>query len=450
MRLQDKKISILGAVRSGIGAAKLAKRLGGIPFVSDLSSREKLSDSISILEKEQIDFELGGHTSKVFDCDFVITSPGVPSDSVVINEFRKKNIEVISEVEFAAQYCQANIISITGTNGKTTTTSLMDFTINNSGLKSFAVGNIGNAFSEVADKLSKDDYVSLETSSFQLDHIKSFKPKFSLILNITPDHLDRYNNSFESYIASKIVITKNQNEEDYFIYNADDPNTFSTVKNDAVNKYAFSLKNKIDNGAYLENGTLVFSKNGIDESVCSTNDLYIKGEHNTANALAVLVVAKIIGISNELIKKSFSEFKGVEHRLEFVRELNGITYINDSKATNVDSVWYALRSFGKPIYLILGGKDKGNNYDQIRELVINNVAKIYAIGSSAQKVYDYFTSIKPVEIKNSLEECVETASREAEKNSILLLSPACASFDMFQNYEHRGQVFKEAVIKIQI
>jgi UDP-N-acetylmuramoylalanine--D-glutamate ligase len=449
MTLQGKKISILGAVRSGIGAAKLVKRIGGIPFVSDLSPREILSDSISILENEQIDFEVGGHTAKVFECDFVITSPGVPSDSAIINEFRKRNIEIISEVEFAAQHCNANIISITGTNGKTTTTSLMNFTLNTSGIRSSAAGNIGKAFSEVVDQLDKDDYVSLETSSFQLDHIKFFKPKFSLILNITPDHLDRYNNSFESYIASKIVITKNQNKDDYFIYNADDPNTFSSLNNNAVNKYAFSIKNKIDNGAYLENGTLVFSKNGIEESVCSTNDLFIKGEHNIANALAVLVVAKLIGISNELIKKSFSEFKGVEHRLEFVRELNGITYINDSKATNVDSVWYALRSFDRPIYLILGGKDKGNNYDQIRELVEKNVIKIYAIGSSAQKVYEYFHSLKPVEIKNSLEECVETATRDAEKNSILLLSPACASFDMFQNYEHRGEVFKEAVLKLQ-
>jgi UDP-N-acetylmuramoylalanine--D-glutamate ligase len=310
------------------------------------------------------------------------------------------------------------------------------------------VGNIGKAFSEVADKLNNDDYVTLETSSFQLDHIKLFKPKFSLILNITPDHLDRYNNSLDNYIASKIAITKNQNENDYFIYNADDANTFSTVHNSLVKKYAFSIKNELDNGAYLENDNLIFSKNGSKEKVCSTGDIFIKGEHNIANALAVLIVAKLIGISNELIKKSFTEFKGVEHRLEFVRELNGITYINDSKATNVDSVWYALRSFDKPIYLILGGKDKGNNYDQIRELVIKNVVKIYAIGSSAQKVFDYFTSLKPVEIKNSLEECVVTANREAEKKSIVLLSPACASFDMFQNFEHRGQVFKEAVLKI--
>ena len=448
MTLQDKKISILGAVRSGIGAAKLVKRLGGIPFVSDLSPREKLLDSISILENEQIAFEIDGHTHKVFDCDFVITSPGVPSNSTIITEFSKRNIEVISEVEFASQFCNANIISITGTNGKTTTTSLMDFTLNNSGLKSLAVGNIGKAFSEVADKLNNDDYVTLETSSFQLDHIKLFKPKFSLILNITPDHLDRYNNSLDNYIASKIAITKNQNENDYFIYNADDANTFSTVHNSLVKKYAFSIKNELDNGAYLENDNLIFSKNGSKEKVCSTGDIFIKGEHNIANALAVLIVAKLIGISNELIKKSFTEFKGVEHRLEFVRELNGITYINDSKATNVDSVWYALRSFDKPIYLILGGKDKGNNYDQIRELVIKNVVKIYAIGSSAQKVFDYFTSLKPVEIKNSLEECVVTANREAEKKSIVLLSPACASFDMFQNFEHRGQVFKEAVLKI--
>ncbi|MEW6701593.1 MAG: UDP-N-acetylmuramoyl-L-alanine--D-glutamate ligase [Bacteroidota bacterium] len=454
MDIIGKKITVIGAVKSGVGAAKLAKKVGAVPFVSDNNSKEKLQKSILTFEKEGIDYECGTHTEKVYDCDLMITSPGVPSDSLVLVKAREKNIRVISEIEFASWFCKASIISITGTNGKTTTTSLMNYTLNECGKKCYAAGNIGNAFSEIALDVKEDEFVALETSSFQLDFADKFKPRFSMILNITPDHLDRYNNSFDEYIASKIKITENQNEDDFFIYNADDPEIKANLKNERVQQLAFSLRDdpSADGpaGAFYKEGKMFFTRFGKVTEVCSVSDLFIRGMHNVANALAVLTAAKLLNLPDQKIRNAFASFKGVEHRLEFVCELDGVEYINDSKATNVDSVWHALRSFEKPLYLILGGKDKGNNYDQIRQLVLKNVKKIYAIGSSAQKVYDYFSTIVPTEIKESLESCVYAGRKEATRGSIVLLSPACASFDMFEDYEHRGRVFKETVNKLAL
>lgn len=446
--IKNKKITILGAFRSGIGAARVAKKLGAIPFVSDCSSKDNLSKSIEIFKKEGIDFEYGKHSDKVYECDFIVTSPGIPSNSDVILNAIKRGIKIISEIEFASWFCKGTIISITGTNGKTTTTSLMNHTLNECGLKSYPAGNIGNAFSELVLDIKENEFVSLETSSFQLDFIDKFKPKFAMILNITPDHLDRYNNNFNEYIDSKFLITKNQNEDDFFIYNVDDATINTRLEKISARKIGFSTKKELNVGTYYKDGKMFFAWYGKHEEICKTSDLFIKGEHNIANALAVLSVAKILNLPNKKIRNAFASFKGVEHRIEFVREVNGVEYYNDSKATNVDSVWYALRSFDKPIYLILGGKDKGNNYDQIRDLVVSKVKKIYAIGSSANKIYDYFKNYVPTEYKQTIEDCVESARKEAESGSVVLLSPACASFDMFDNYEHRGRVFKTAVNKL--
>jgi UDP-N-acetylmuramoylalanine--D-glutamate ligase len=448
MNIRGKKIAIIGAVRSGLGAAKLAKKLGAIPFVSDSGSENDLVDSISILKSESIAYEYGAHTEKIYDCDLMITSPGVPTNSSVLTNALKKNIKVVSEVEFASWFCKGSIISITGTNGKTTTTALMNYTLNQAGIKCYSAGNVGEAFSEITLDVKEDEFVSLETSSFQLDFIDEFKPHFSIILNITPDHLDRYDNSFDEYISAKIRIAKNQEEEDFFIYNADDVNIKDNLMNKKVQKLAFSLLSEVPAGAFYKEGKIFFSWFGKISEICSASDLFIKGEHNIANALPVLIIAKLLNVPNQKIRDAFSSFKGVEHRIEFVRELNGVEYYNDSKATNVDSVYVALKSFDKPLYLILGGKDKGNNYDQIKELVKQHVKKIYAIGSSAQKVYDYFNSVILTEIKESLKACVETSRIEAEPGTVVLLSPACASFDMFKNYEHRGKVFKEEVNKL--
>ena len=445
MEISGKKISIIGAVRSGIAAAQLAKQLGAAPFVSDSSAKDKLSKASQVFESENIAYEFESHSDKVYDCDFIVTSPGVPTDSPVLSKAVQKGIKIYGEVEFASWFCKGSIISITGTNGKTTTTALMNHTLNECGLKCYAAGNIGHPFSEIVLGVNQGEFVALETSSFQLDFTENFKPHFSMILNITPDHLDRYENDFGKYAASKMKAVANQTEEDFFIYNADDANTFETMKNSRVQKLGFSVKKEIPVGAYHKNGEMHFAWFGKVSKVCSSSDLFIKGEHNIANALPVMAIAKLLSVPNQKIREAFASFKGVEHRIEFVRELNGVEYYNDSKATNVDSVVVALKSFSKPIYLILGGKDKGNNYDDIKDLVKEHVKKIYAIGVSAQKVEDYFGSFIPTEKKESMEACVEAASKEAEAGSVLLLSPACASLDMYDNYEHRGKVFKQAV-----
>jgi len=449
MNINEKKISIIGSVRSGIAAAKLAKKLGAIPFVSDSGPKEKFDNSIRVFESGGIDYEFGGHTEKIFDCDFIITSPGVPSNSPVLLKAVEKNIKVISELEFAAAFCKGTIISITGTNGKTTTTELLSYIINECGRKCYVAGNIGTAFSEITLDVKYDEFVALETSSFQLDFIDEFKPQFSMILNITPDHLDRYNNNYDEYITAKMKVLRNQNEDDFFIFNADDPNIRLNLKNKRVQKLSFSLVNEVQAGSFYKNDKIFFAWFGEKTEICSGRDLFIKGEHNIANALAAVSVVKTLRFPNRKIRSALSSFKGVEHRIELVRVMDGVEYFNDSKATNVDSVSVALKSFEKPIYLILGGKDKGNNYDQIKELIVKRVKKIYAIGSSAEKVYNYFNSIVPTEIKKTMEDCVESARIEAENGSVVLLSPACASFDMYESYEHRGKVFKEIVNKLK-
>ncbi|MGE5430459.1 MAG: UDP-N-acetylmuramoyl-L-alanine--D-glutamate ligase [Syntrophomonadaceae bacterium] len=448
INVTGKNISILGAVRSGLGAARLVKALGGVPFVSDSAPKEKIQKNLDVLESENISYEFGGHTERVFDCEFMITSPGVPSESQVLQSAREKGIKVISEVEFASNFCKGKIISITGTNGKTTTTSLCAHVLNECGMKTYLAGNIGIAFSDLVLSVKEDECVALETSSFQLDHIDSFKPFVSAILNITPDHLDRYDHNIQNYINSKLNVFKNQNENDFLILNANDEKTPSEISNTRVNKFYFSLQKEMANGATLEDGKMVFRRNGSVEFSCGINEFSLVGEHNYANAMAVIIIAKILNLDNDKIKSALGNFPGVEHRLEFVRELDGVKYINDSKATNVDSVWYALRSFEDPIFLILGGKDKGNDYNQIKDLVVSKVKKIYAIGSSADKVFNFFHNLVKVEVKKSLEECVSTASSEAREKDVVLLSPACASFDMFNDYEHRGRVFKEAVNKL--
>jgi UDP-N-acetylmuramoylalanine--D-glutamate ligase len=446
MEIINKKISIIGAVRSGLAAAKLAKKLGAIPFVSDSSSKEKLEKNLAVLDEMKIEYEINAHTEKIFDCDFMIVSPGVPENSYPVSEARRRKIKIYSEVEFASWFCKATIISITGTNGKTTTTELVAYILSNCDKKCFTAGNIGIAFSEIVLDLKEDEFVSLETSSFQLDHIEIFKPKISMLLNITPDHLDRYENNFELYKQSKFAAALNQTEDDVFIFNADDSNI--QTKEITAKKYSFSLNKKVDAGCYWENGNIYFVDNNKKEKIAATADFIIKGGHNVANAMAAVIVAKLTGCSNSSIEKSLVSFPGVEHRIEFVREFNGIKFYNDSKATNVDSVSFALKSFDSPILLILGGKDKGNDYRQIEDLVRKNVKKIYAIGSSANKVYSFFKDIKEVEYKQSLNDCVEAAVKDAGKGDVVLLSPACASFDMFDNYEHRGKVFKEAVRRL--
>ena len=445
LEIKNKKISIIGAVRSGIGAAKLAKYLGAIPFVSDAGSEEKLKSSIEVLQLEKIDFEIGTHSEKVFECDLMVVSPGVPSNAEVIKNAKSKNIKIISELEFASSFCKANVIGITGTNGKTTTTSLCNYLFNECGVKSYSAGNIGLAFSEIATAAKENEFVSLEISSFQLDLIDKFKPKIAMILNITPDHLNRYENSVEKYALSKLRIFENQDANDYLILSKDSELLNQYFKKAKSSIFFFSTSKKVFNGCYLENDEVRFVRNDVVEFSCKVSDIFIKGEHNIQNAMAVIIASKIFNLDNKKIIEALKSFRGVEHRLELVREIDGVKFINDSKATNVDSVIVALKSFNEPIFLILGGQDKGNDYSMIEELVTEKVKKIYAIGSSAERVFNYFHGKVKTEIKKDFEEVINTAISEAREGDVVLLSPACASFDMFDNYEHRGKVFKQIV-----
>jgi UDP-N-acetylmuramoylalanine--D-glutamate ligase len=444
-KIKGKKITIIGAAESGVGAVRLIKKFGGIPFVSDSAHSAKFDETVKIFKNEGIDFEFDGHSEKVYDCDFIITSPGVPSNSEVLTTACEKKIKIMSELEFSSGFCEGKIISITGTNGKTTTTSLCSHVFNACGLKTYLAGNIRPAFSEVVLDVKKDECVALETSSFQLDYIYDFKPKIAAILNITPDHLDRYDDNLQNYINSKLKIFENQDKNDFLVLNLDDELIPKEISNKKVNLFYFSLTKEVNNGAYLSDKEIIYKHNGKRMFSCAVSDLSLRGEHNYANAMAVIIMAMIFKLNDEKIISALKSFPGVEHRLEFVKDINGVKFINDSKATNVDSVWYALRSFDQPIFLILGGKDKGNDYDRIKELVAQKVKKIYAIGSSSEKVYNFFHNIVKVEMKISLEDCVSAANKETRQNDIVLLSPACASFDMFDNYEHRGKVFKEAV-----
>jgi len=448
MEVKGKKISVIGAARSGLGAAKLVKKLGGIPFVSDFSPEEKVKESLNQLKKENINYEFGGHTDRVYDSALMIISPGVPNDSSVVQNARGKGIKLISEVEFAYHYCKGKIIAITGTNGKTTTTSLCGHVFNTCGYKTHVAGNIGLAFSEIVLDIKEGEFVSLEVSSFQLDLIENFKPALALILNITPDHLNRYENSLQKYAESKQKIYWNQDENDFLILNKDSETVIKYLVDHKSKSFYFSLNEEPKNGCYYSGDSVIFRMNDNETFRCLRNDINIRGEHNLANAMAVICAAKVFNLDNKRIIKGLQTFESVEHRLELVRQIDGVTYINDSKATNVDSVWYALKSFDEPILLILGGQDKGNDYEQIKLLVLEKVKKVYAIGSSAEKVFNFFHHDVKVEIEKSMEDAVKSASREAKSGDVVLLSPACASFDMFSNYEHRGKVFKEAVNKL--
>jgi UDP-N-acetylmuramoylalanine--D-glutamate ligase len=448
MEVKGKKISVIGAARSGVGAGKLIKKLGGIPFVSDFSSEEKLKESLNQLKVENINYEFGGHSDRVYDAALMIISPGVPNDSAVIQNARKRGIKLISEIELAYHYCKGKIIAITGTNGKTTTTSLCGHVFNTCGYKTHVAGNIGLAFSEIVLDVKEGEFVSLEVSSFQLDSIEKFKPAAAIILNITPDHLNRYENNLEKYSASKQRIYENQDEKDYLILNKDSQIVMQYLKDHKSKSFFFSLNEKQNNGCFYSGDDVIFKINGKETFRCVRKDINIRGEHNLSNAMAVICAAKVLNLDNDKIIKGLQTFESVEHRLELVREISRVKYINDSKATNVDSVWYALKSFDEPIILILGGQDKGNDYEQIRPLVLQKVKKIYAIGSSSEKVFNFFHHDVKVEIEKTLEDAVLSSSREAKSGDVVLLSPACASFDMFNNYEHRGKVFKEAVNKL--
>ncbi|MBM4169774.1 MAG: UDP-N-acetylmuramoyl-L-alanine--D-glutamate ligase [Ignavibacteria bacterium] len=443
--LQSAKVSIIGAARSGVGIATLLKTHGANVFVSDLQTRDKLVRWLEELEALGIEFETGGHTERVFNCSLMVISPGVPSTAEVVLNALRRNVRVVSELEVASWFCRSPIVAITGSNGKTTTTTLVGRMLADARIGHVVAGNIGTAFSTVVRELKPADTAVLEVSSFQLDHIESFRPSISVILNITEDHMDRYDYSMEKYSASKGRIFMNQRNEDVLIYDADDPWTSRIVPRANCRTIPFSARERLNEGAFVERDQLITVLDGKRSAIINTEEISIKGLHNLYNSMAATVVGQLLGVSAASLRSTLRNFKGVEHRLEFVREVDGVRYINDSKATNVDSVWYALQAFKEPIVLLLGGRDKGNDYTRLASVVADRVKTIIAIGESAAKVESFFGPSVQTIIAASMEDAVVEAKRQAKTGEIVLLSPACASFDWFENYEHRGRVFKEIV-----
>lgn len=448
--LRTRHFSIIGAARSGLAVAALLKQAGAQVFVSEKAPVDAMLSARTELEHLGVSYEFGGNTERILNADTVVISPGVPSDVPVVRQALARRIAVLSELEVAAWFCDGHIVAITGTNGKTTTTSLTGRMFEDAKIASVVAGNIGTAFSQVVGRMPAGGTAILEVSSFQLDHIASFQPQVSVLLNITPDHLDRYEHSFEKYVASKRRIFENQNDGDALIYNRDDPVTLAQVKyaRSTVHRLPFSTKEPLSEGAFLERGRMVVVVNGKLSEIISPEEMSIRGIHNLSNAMAATLAARFMGIPAASLRATLRNFKGVEHRLEFVRERNGVWFVNDSKATNVDSVWYALQSFTRPIIVIMGGRDKGNEYSRLNELIRKHVKAVIAIGESAEKVVGAFKDIVSVAHAGSMEEAVQVGAAMAAPGDLVLLSPACASFDWFQNYEHRGRSFKEAVMNL--
>jgi UDP-N-acetylmuramoylalanine--D-glutamate ligase len=446
--LHRKKISVIGAARSGIAVASILQSQHASVFVSDMGSAEALQASIPMLQTEKIEYEVGGHSDRVYQCELMIISPGVPGNAPVVLEALKRNIKVVSELEVGSWFCRAPIVAITGSNGKTTTTTLAGRILSDAAKKHVVAGNIGTAFSSVVQGLAETDVAILEVSSFQLDHIDEFRPKISVLLNITPDHMDRYDHSMEQYAASKARIFKNQRADDVLVYNVDDEWTKKIVMQARCRKIGFSIQQKLNEGAFVDDGELVTSMNGSRTDFINIKQIFIKGMHNLYNSMASVLVGQLLGVDAAHIHSTLKTFEGVEHRLEFVRRLNNVSYYNDSKATNVDSVWYALQSFKEPIVLFLGGRDKGNDYSRLTELVRRQVKAIVAIGESAEIVEQSFKGTTVITKATSMDEAVGIARFLAQPGDVVLLSPACASFDWFKNYEHRGEVFKQLVNKL--
>lgn len=460
--LLNTKVSIIGAQRSGLAAAILAAKHKAKVFLSDSGNPSLDSDVYEKLVKLGVQTEFGVNSDKVLDCDLMILSPGVPLKAPVVTKAKEKGIPIFGELEFASWFNKGKIIAITGTNGKTTTTALTYHLLKNAGYEAFVGGNIGEPFSKFVEKTTENSVSVLEVSSYQLDTIESFRPNVSVILNITPDHLYRYENDFQNYINSKFKITLNQNDNDLFIYNYDDEVIKKNIPKNGFQIKSFST-NEIKTDAFVLNNLICIREYRVDEipdsdegyfryeqinAVIDTKDLPIKGIHNHYNSMAAILAARYFDCPFEEITKALRSFHGVEHRLELVREINGVLFINDSKATNVRSTYYALKSFSGNIILILGGRDEGNDYSEIRELVKERVKQIIAIGESQEKIFNYFNGLVPIKKFNDFEEAIKESFNSSVEGDIVLFSPACKSFDWFLNFEHRGKAFKEIVNKL--
>ncbi|MAO18305.1 UDP-N-acetylmuramoyl-L-alanine--D-glutamate ligase [Flagellimonas marinaquae] len=439
------RLVILGGGESGVGTAILGKQKGFEVFVSDKG--EIKENYKKVLEHFEIEWESGEHTeAKILNADVVMKSPGIPDKVPLVKALVEKGVPVISEIEFASKYTDANLIGITGSNGKTTTTMLTHHLLKDGGLNVGMAGNIGDSYAKMVAEQDFDHYV-LEISSFQLDGIVDFKPHIAILTNITPDHLDRYEYKFENYIASKFRIAMNQDKNDYLIYDADDEVIQDWLKKHPVQSklVPFSVKRKLEEGAWLEDKTI---KIKLEHKTLEMSEdiLALEGQHNVKNTMAASMAAMLVKVRKETIRNSIQSFQGVPHRLEKVLKINHVEYINDSKATNVNATFYALDGIKKPIIWIAGGVDKGNDYSELMSLVREKVKCIICLGTDSSKLIDAFGNVIDLMVETySMEEAVKVAYKVAERGDAVLLSPACASFDLFKNYEDRGDQFKNAV-----
>jgi UDP-N-acetylmuramoylalanine--D-glutamate ligase len=442
------KLVVLGGGESGVGTAILAKKKGYDVFVSDFG---KIKDNYKeVLALNKLDWEEEKHTEDlILNADMVMKSPGIPDKSPIVKLLHEKGVPVISEIEFAAQFINVDTIGITGSNGKTTTTMLTHYLIKQGGLNVGLAGNIGKSFAWQVAENKNEGYV-LELSSFQLDGIVNYRPHIAVITNISPDHLDRYDYNYELYIAAKFRITMNQTEDDFLVYDADDPVLVKWISGHTIRAKTipFSLSGDNKEGIYV-NGNNIISNINNEDFTMPINELSLEGKHNVKNAMAATAVAQLMRIRKETIRESLSNFQGVEHRLEKVLKIQNVQYINDSKATNTNATFFALDSMTTPTVWIVGGVDKGNDYNELMPLVREKVKAIVCLGVDNHKIINAFGNVVDEMIETtSMDEAVKMAQRLAEKGDTVLLSPACASFDLFENYEDRGRQFKASVMNL--
>lgn len=439
-KVKYKKVTVLGAARSGIAAASMLKKLGAIPFVSDSATEISKQDCVQKLRQENIEYEFGGHTDKIFDAEFVVLSPGISQRSEVVRSILQKDIPLYSEIEVASWFIKGGLIAVTGSNGKTTTTTLIGEMLKRKYPQAIVAGNIGSPLSGQVLDSAANSWSVVEVSSFQLETIQDFHPQQAVILNFAPNHLDRYD-SYEDYLKAKWRITMNLTPQDKLIYNSADTNLSEWVAQKDAQKLAFDINGDVSRAARFDGQSLYVG----GERLVDVQDMKLRGTHNYMNAMSAALAAQNADVPIDDIRAVLKEFAGVEHRLEFVMDKKGVRYINDSKATTVESLSFALQSFDTPIVLIAGGKDKGSDFTRLNDLIQKYVKDIILIGDATEKMKQAWNQIKPIQCAGSLQDAVRRAAHLADLGDVVLLSPACASFDMFEDFEDRGRQFKQIV-----
>jgi UDP-N-acetylmuramoylalanine--D-glutamate ligase len=450
VELKDKRVLVVGLGKSGVASALFLKERGARVTVSDTKSPDQLRDEIPVLLDHGITVETGGHGERTFrGQDLIVVSPGVPVDAKPLVQARASGEPVIGEIELAAQHLPGPIVAITGSNGKTTTTTLTGEILTAGGLPTLVGGNIGTPAISLVAKVKPETIVVLEISSFQLETIQTFRPKVAVVLNVTPDHLDRHR-TFQAYVDTKARIFENQQPSDFAVLNEDDETCRTMGERTRAQVFWFSRKKEVKQGAWVREGQIVFRDGRGQREVMLVSEIPLKGAHNVENVLAGVCGGMLMGCDAEQIRKAVREFKAVEHRLEYVATVKGVEYYDDSKATNVDATIKALESFPANIHLILGGKDKGSDYTVLNDLLRQRVKRVYTIGAAAEKIESHITGAAEIVHAETLDNAVRRAAAVAKAGDIVLLAPACASFDQFQSYNHRGRVFKEVVHSLEV